>query len=524
MQQNKVGEVKLLMQFGRFSFIILLMICALNAQSFKDFKTSQTQSFGNYKELKDKEFKKNLTGQWRAYNVYRGVKLYEKPKPKSIVSAKTIKTKSIGPIVNVKIIPEKKVLVDAVVFKKDKDFVTLDKKAPSFDTKVDNLIVIKEKDGNILLKSDLKSKTSLVKKDINFNFFGSELGFNISANLKKSKFYPKNQKGIVNFFDTAASSEYEGLIDDIKSVSKDLGLNDWGIYLLVQNISKKAFTNSDDKKLFSWFIFNKLGYAVKIGLSNKHIVLMHYSKKTIYSTPSYSFLNKKYYVISHYAKRNIRSLYSYKQDYPDATKAMDLSLDKLPNFVKDMQNKTLKFKEFGNSYAVSFKYNKNIIDFMATYPQADYETFFNAPIEKETYKDIASDLKKYIDGKRASDAINFVLHFVQNSFIYETDQQQFAREKVMFAQETLFYNKSDCEDRAVLFSYLMKELFSIGVIGVKYKDHMATALNIPMQGDAIKAGSKRFIIADPTYINASVGQSMPKYKPIKPESFIVVRK
>ena len=159
---------------------------------------------------------------------------------------------------------------------------------------------------------------------------------------------------------------------------------------------------------------------------------------------------------------------------------------------------------------------------MATYPQADYETYFNAPMSEESYADIAEAMKGYIDSKRATVALNFVLNFVQKAFIYERDQQQFSREKVMFAQETLFYDKSDCEDRAILFSYLVKKLFGVTVIGVKYKDHMATALYIPVRGDSVKAGRREFVIADPTYINANIGQSMPRYKNIIPEKFIVL--
>jgi hypothetical protein len=94
----------------------------------------------------------------------------------------------------------------------------------------------------------------------------------------------------------------------------------------------------------------------------------------------------------------------------------------------------------------------------------------------------------------------------------------------MFAQETLYFDKSDCEDRAVLFSYLVKELFGVSVIGVKYRDHMATALYVPIEGDKVKAGSRKFVIADPTYINASIGMSMPQYRSIKPQSYIFVRK
>jgi len=258
-------------------------------------------------------------------------------------------------------------------------------------------------------------------------------------------------------------------------------------------------------------------------LANKHIVLMHYSKKTIYSTPNYKFKNKKYYVVANYAKGDIGRVFSYEQEYPGSNKELDLSLEKLPKLPLSIKKKTLEFKHFGNIYSVPYEYNENIIDFMATYPQADYETFFNAPLEYRTYKSIAISLKKHIDGKKASDALNFILNFVQKAFQYERDSKQFGREKVMFAQETLFFDKSDCEDRAVLFSYLVKELFSIGIIGVKYKNHMATALNVPIEGDTVRVGAKKFVLADPTYINATIGMSMLEYKKVKPQSYVIVK-
>jgi hypothetical protein len=198
-------------------------------------------------------------------------------------------------------------------------------------------------------------------------------------------------------------------------------------------------------------------------------------------------------------------------------------MESLPRFVHNSMQKTLQFRQYGEEYKIEFNYNQNLINFMSTYPQADYETFFNTPLEASTYNDIALELKKHINSKRASVALNFVLNFVQNAFKYEVDTQQFGREKVMFAQETLYYDKSDCEDRAVLFSYLVRELFNIGVVGVKYKDHMATALYIPVEGDKVRVYSKKYIIADPTYVNASIGQSMPKYKNIKPDSFIKIK-
>ncbi len=497
--QNKVGGQKLYNQFGRSSLLLVVsaLLTLLSAQSFSDFKRSQVDSFTSYKDDNDKTFNNYLKSSWEAYVSKKPISFYEKPKPVEISPAKHRNIKKIGPRVSIKIKNKKENITEQnIESSKPLEVVIIDKQPVKVIT--DN-------------------------KDITFDFFGTNVGINIPRGMQKSKFYPQNQQGIKNFFDVVSISDYENLIDEINKVSINLNLNDWGKHLLIKKISEKIFLNQDDSRLLSWFLFNKLGYAVRVGLAQKHVVIMHHSEKTIYATPNYSIDKKRFYVISNYGQGSAGKIFTYKQNYPGSDKAFDLSMDSLPNFNEEIKSKVLSFKQYGKQYNISYNYNQNLLDFMSTYPQADYETFFNTPLEKNTYKDIALGLKKEINGKRASEAINFVLNFVQNAFKYEVDSKQFGREKVMFAEETLYYDKSDCEDRAILFSYLVKELFNISVVGVKYKDHMSTALYIPMRGDSVKVHKKRFVIADPTYINASIGQSMPRYKSVRPNSFIVVK-
>ena len=483
---NKDGELKWFKLFGHFSLIFLFLSSFAWAESFKDFKRTQAKAFSTYKDKRDAAFNNYLKEQFQEYKAQMTPSLYETPKPKSITPSTAQKIKSVGPIVNIKLKP------------------------------------IVSVDSNVTKKSEIPA-VSLKKQDVNFNFFGTSLGFVVDDSVKDAKFYPQNQEGIANFFNAAAKSEYENIILKFSSIQNSMRLNDWGVYLLVTKFSQELYSNPDDAKLMSWFIFNKLGYDVKVGLAAKQVRLMHYSKKSIYSTPSYTFSNKKFYLFSHYDKDRVGRLYSYKQSYPGATKAFDLSLKELPKFNTNVKNKSLWFKHGDEVFTTIYHYNQNLIDFMATYPQADYETFFNAPVDEMSYQTIARDIKKHIDGKKASEGLNFILNFVQNAFVYERDNQQFGREKVMFAQETLYFKKSDCEDRAILFSYLVKELFGYSVVGVKYKDHMATALYIPLEGDSVKVGRKKYVIADPTYINSNIGQSMPKYRSVRPESFIVLR-
>ncbi|MDD5157197.1 hypothetical protein [Sulfurimonas sp.] len=516
MQQNRAGEPRLFKLFGHFSLILIVSFSALSAKdSFEDFKKSQADSFKSYKDERDNAFNKYLEEQWKGYEAYKGTPLYKEPKPKEIPPAKPMEAKPVGPKITIQI---KKIIEPEAVKEPITQPVKEAVKTPSKEISKVLPIVIAEP------KIDKKIAEAIKQKDITIEFYGSTLGFNVSKELKKASFYPQNQQGISNFFSAAASSEHQDLVSDVIRTSKEMNLNDWGIYLLVVKLSNAIHKDQDDAKLLSWFLFNKLGFAVKVGFAEKHVVVMHYSKKIIYSTPSYNFGGKKYYVVDNYAKGSVGKLYSYEQDYPGSTKPLNLSLDSLPKFEQKLESKTLSFSQAGKEYKVPYNYNKNLIDFMATYPQADYDTFFNAPVDTATYKALVPALKKYIDGKQASDAMNFVLSFVQKSFVYEQDDQQFGREKVMFAQETLFFSKSDCEDRAILYSYLMKELFNVSIVGVKYDDHMATAIYVPLDGDKVNVEAKQFVVADPTYINANIGMSMPKYKAVKPQSFIFVKK
>ena len=480
----------------------------LQAETFSEFKRQQAAAYKQYKDENDRAFASYLKSQWQAYKKFVSASLYEKPKPKKIPKTVPKPAPKAGPKVIIKVKKPPKVqkptLPPSVIAQTPKP-----KEQPP-------ITLMPKK------KKQYPVKPAVVAHDIVFDFFGTEVGFDVPQKMKKARFYPPNQQGISNYFDAVATSDYKPLLKEIEKVKQAMRLNDWGLYLLVNKIAEHLYRYDDERALFGWFVFNKLGYAVKVGLANGHVISMFYSKKIIYSTPNFRFGKKRYYVISHYNKGGIGRVYSYKQNYPNATKAFDLSLHSLPLLKPDYKTKKLEFIHLGKKYSVTYKYNKNLIDFFATYPQADYATFFNAPVDPMTYASIADSLRIYINGKRAAEAMNFVLNFVQNAFAYETDQQQFGREKVMFAEETLFYKASDCEDRAILYSFLTKELFGVPVLGIKYPNHMATALYIPLDGDKVRIRGREFVVADPTYINANIGEAMPQFKGKMPEDFIVV--
>ena len=454
--------------FGRFSIGLILSPILLFA-TFEKFQTIQVKSIGGSEFFSSQ--------QWNSYEPMPIKEFYKSDKPKVISSQREKKIKDVGPKIR-------------IVISKRKNY-----------------------------KEPNQKKST---KDINLIFFSTKISLDIPNTLTKAKFYPQTQKGIGNFYRTVSYTEYNYLINEIEKIKKNMNLNDWGLYILVEKVSDKIFSNQDNSKLFTWFVLNKMGYRVRAGIVNKHILLVFKTKQSIKYTQYYKINEELFYALDSEADRGV--IYTYSKDYPEANKSFDLSLKKLPNLALDIKTKDLIFKNQNQEYVFKYKYNQNLIDFMATYPHAQSDVFFEAPLDDISYQSIGKSLKEYVDRKKASTAINFVLHFVQNSFKYQNDEQQFEREKFMFAQETLYYDKSDAEDRVVLFSYLIKKFFSFNVIGVKYKDHMVAGLYIPILGDSVMYETKKYIVADPTYINANIGQNIDKYKLLEPLKFIKLLK
>jgi hypothetical protein len=61
-------------------------------------------------------------------------------------------------------------------------------------------------------------------------------------------------------------------------------------------------------------------------------------------------------------------------------------------------------------------------------------------------------LRNVIQGKSEQEAANMLINFVQTAFVYDYDNKIWGGYRPFFADETVYYPFSDCEDRSILFS------------------------------------------------------------------------
>ncbi|MBB2952516.1 hypothetical protein FHR29_003248 [Sphingobacterium sp. JUb56] len=114
-------------------------------------------------------------------------------------------------------------------------------------------------------------------------------------------------------------------------------------------------------------------------------------------------------------------------------------------------------------------------DIFANYPIVDFETCFNIPLSKETYESIMPYLKQYTSKMPTKKGIDYLTQFTRYAFLYEDDREIYGAEKRFAPEQTLINDMSDCDDRAALFFYLVKEIYDLPMIALRYSTHVTLA-------------------------------------------------
>ena len=203
---------------------------------------------------------------------------------------------------------------------------------------------------------------------------------------------------------------------------------------------------------------------------------------------------------------------TYEKDFPEATQILDLNIYNALNIGTDYADRSFRLTYENKECSFTVKYNLNAIEFYKDYPLCELRVYFDAAVSPELKESLLLALQPHLENRSESSAVNFLLNFVQNGFEYKTDPEQFhGMEKFFFPEEDFYYPYSDCDDRAVLFAYLVRELLGLKVVGVEYPGHVATAIHFTTEvpGDYIVWQNEKYVIADPTYIDAPVGMTMP---------------
>lgn len=345
--------------------------------------------------------------------------------------------------------------------------------------------------------------------------YGGETFYLSNAINRKCKLGSLNENTIADAYEALCSSDYKPLLAECTQIKKDMQLNDWGVFTLIKQISDTYCSTANESIVMQQFLLNEMGYKARMArkATESKMMLFVATDCHIYARPYITLNGQDYYNLN--GGNEQCQFYMCQKDSPKAKHSVGMLLRDAPNFPGASSTSTHQAK--GSTAKVTVDVPKALMDFYKNYPQCDYSVYFKASVNRDMEQKILSSLAPLVQGKNEADAANILINFVQTAFQYKTDDDQFGYEKPFFVEELFYYPYSDCEDRAMLFSYLVRKLLGLDVVLLDYPEHIATAVrfNGNVGGDYLMVGGQKYTVCDPTYIGASIGMTMPRYKTVK---------
>lgn len=457
-------------------------------ETFDSFRKGMLSDYHGFRKSVLDDYAKYLDGVWERHEAFRGTVRDKKPKP-------TYRPKADGS-------PTAPV-----------DVPTPDKpKAPIVPTKPQQVPAPSP------TPTPVPTVPVMAKQSV--NFYGMPM---LLPKVNVVSVRGVEGRGIADAWREYEHDNAKDVIPTLKNIISTKGLNDWFAFQLVRKYADAVAKDGSnaDRVVLQHFLLANMGYDVRLGRTENQMLLLVPFKQQVYAR---SFMrlkdDQKYYIFYDEYDGEKPSEYLYTCDLP-----ADADCGKVLNLAYDRQctigyGKTITRELTDDKLTVRGTVNQTMMEMLRHYPQMDIPVYAQSTVDETLHKEILKQLRPQIEGLSKRDAANRLLQFVQFAFTYATDGDQHGYEKAYFLEENFYYTKNDCEDRSIFYAFLVRNLLGLDVHLIHYPGHECTAVSFPgknPQGHGYMYEGKRFVICDPTYIGASIGQCMPDYRTTKPE-------
>ena len=469
----------------KYFFILLLCSSAMMAQNtYSDYQAFRKGVLGSYDSFREtilENYVEYLQGVWDEYEQFRGIRRNKKPKP-SIAPKADVKPQDVTPIQSD---PEVKPTMQPVP--------------------TDDPIPVKP-----IAPSTLPN--------MSFSFYGMKLS-TVLCHVQTVK--GVEHQAIAKAWDAYRQDRVmKDIIRSLQSLAMMYGLNDWFTFELVRNYTEASCKNSASKIVLQHFLLVNMGYDVRLASCGNQLLLLVPFNQQVYERSYLVIDGKKYYVFDDHSTSKIQNAGVYTCRLPDETdKGRNIDLTIRGGNIGIKTGVAHRFSMSDGKISLQGFVDEGTMEAIRRYPQMDIPFYAMSTIDSNFHQSLLAQVNEQIRGCSEKEAVARILHFVQYAFDYATDREQHGYEKPYFIEENFYYPKNDCEDRAILFAFLVHNLLGLDVHLVQYPGHECTAVNFStsqMNGDGYMYKGKAFYICDPTYIGASIGQCMPNYRNVKP--------
>lgn len=324
-----------------------------------------------------------------------------------------------------------------------------------------------------------------------------------------------DEQAVADGWETLCGTAYNNMLLDCIRLRNSHGLCDWAYLQMLQSLGNAyCGAGTDEATLLAAYLFSQSGYRIRLGRDSRRLVLLYASRHSVYGTPYFEIDGDKFFPAAEVSGKISVNAAKYPKE-----QSLSLWVSGEPQVAfTATPRRTLTAKRYPDM-SVTVSVNKNLLPFFQSYPSSEvggnfmtrWAMYANTPLSREVREELYPQLRQRLNGLSEKEAAERLLNWVQTAFTYEYDDKIWGEDRAFFAEETLFYPYCDCEDRAILFTRLVRDLLGLKCLLIYYPGHLASAVSFPTQvaGDYIEVSGRRYTVADPTYIGASVGRTMP---------------
>lgn len=358
-----------------------------------------------------------------------------------------------------------------------------------------------------------------------FEFYNGTFNFELDASSDIAFSSQLSSPAIQDFYNKLNRSNYQSVLKALQAYKEEYQLNDWIYYQLIRKTAERISPKSENYHrytLYKWFFLSKSGYDARLSIGNNLLIFYVRNDENINDIPFYSIDGNKYMCLNYHDYGRVDfekdKVFPVEVDIPEARQAFSYKVTRMPDFKPESyKEKDLMFNYRQKSYHFQVKLNPEVENLFANYPGVDFESYFNIPLSHETYRSLIPLLKKNVKGMKQKKGVDYLMRFTRYAFLYQNDESNFGKEKRLSPEQTLFSKYSDCDDRAALFFYLVKEIYNLPMIALLYPTHitMAVQFNKPLTNSIIYEG-KKYAVCEPTpqAENLKLGQISNKLKDV----------
>lgn len=324
-----------------------------------------------------------------------------------------------------------------------------------------------------------------------------------------------DEASVRNAFEQLSQTQSAQLLSSLLRWRSDLSLPDWGYAMLVQAVSEKYYgKDTNASRLFQGFLLQRSGYDIRFARSGNRLIPMAAVDGGIYDKSYLTIDGKRYYMLHNSAG----DVYVCNFKYP-GEKRMSLDFHGIPTLDYSPGNERRVQVHNHPELTLTLNTNKNLIDFYNDYPTGwlgddqytRWTIYADVPASEQMRQDIYPRLRQALQGKNQYEAVGILLKVAQ-SFPYEYDDKIWGGDRAFFPDESWHYSHSDCEDHAIHFSRLVRDIVNLDVCLVYYPGHLSAAVAFTdgsASGESVMHNGRKYTFCDATYFYADIGKQAP---------------